>query len=129
DRAAAEARADGYTASLDDLELSAEGSGDIRQVTVTALDLTAGLPDESSVRYRWDGTCTTMEVTHTKRYSQSFGYYPFDPDPFDQQQGGSRSVTRFETAVEKVEICTDGRRSVTDDGKEVDLDRFPEETI
>lgn len=106
-----EARADGYEASLNRLDLHAEGDGDTRRVVIDGLAVNGGA-DEQSITYSWDGSCTVTEFT-----GPAYGRFaPIDEDGgFSEPEPSGSSTTR-------IEACTDGRVTVTEDGEEVSQD-------
>lgn len=122
DSAADDARDAGFQAKVERLDLRAEGDGDTRRVTIDALDVSGG-DDETTARYAWDGTCTTVEFT-APDFSGSFG--EFDPDTGEFVEPDSSELER---TTNRVEVCTDGRRTITEDGEEVDLDEYPEMSL
>ena len=124
--AADETRADGFTASLDRLDLRSEGDGEIRRVMVDGMDIRVGISEGEGVRVTSDGTCTVMESTY-RTYSgrfESVGSVIEDGTVSGGSGGGTSGRVDDEGRLEttRMEICEDGRTSMTVDGEETQQD-------
>ncbi len=97
DEAAAEVRAEGFTGQLSDVQLHAEGGGDVRTVVIDALDVTLG-DEESSVHLAYGDGCIDFEITYES--------YTWDDDGRDD--GGTTLETDELSWCEGGEMLVDG---------------------
>lgn len=124
--AADDTRADGFTASLDRLDLRSEGDGETRRVMVDGMDIRVGISEGEGVRVTSDGTCTVMESTY-RTYAgrfESVGSVIEDGTVSGGSGGGTSGRFDDEGRLEttRMEICEDGRTSMTVDGEETQQD-------
>jgi hypothetical protein len=76
--AAAEARDEGTSLTVSDLQLSVDGDGSVRRVRFEAYDIEM-VDEHSTSRVTYDGECTTGTTTYD--YSRSGGFYDdYGPD-------------------------------------------------
>jgi hypothetical protein len=118
DAAAAEVGDVGIT--LNRLDLRADGDGDTRRVSVTGLDVSGG-DDESSGRFTYDGSCMVVEATGT-----DLGNVPQVDGGYPGGSGGGRrrDDDQAEPSTQRIEVCGDGRTTMTVDGEEVDVEEM-----
>jgi hypothetical protein len=113
DKAAADAKAKGFSLELTNLGTSVEGEGDTRRVKITSFDLKGG-DDKSHGEVRWDGSCVVMDSTsiYPSYYSadewENYGpTTPYDPSaPSTYEPSGSRTSR---THTEHFDSCTKER--------------------
>lgn len=127
--AADETRANGFSASVDRLDLRVEGDGGTRRVTVDGMDVRATIGDGEGARITSDGTCTVLESTYrtyTTRFEPVGGVLDGGSDSVETggPGGGSGggSTERFDDEADlettRMEVCEDGRMTMTVDGEE-----------
>ena len=84
EKAATQAKADGYHGSVDRLDLRTDGDGSTRRVYATGFDATFG--DKSSdVHVTFDGQCYQAKETKQTPPTQSNRSYGYSSPPFDGQ--------------------------------------------